>query len=183
MNTTINEILFPAFLFAVYFCIASILYTSTNVTTTSQNIATQHLLVATKSEAVQFDKFYSQVKQMIQEDIVENPHSPIEIAIPPIKDEEIIVTLPQIPEIKEQEIIKVKPVNIHTQTEDIINKLTKRQSLKLFKPLGIKRKNGTVEKTLGVTKAEILDLFKQEPEKVTKVLQEYLPELFLNNVN
>ena len=181
MNATINEILLPGFLFAVYFCIFSVLYTSANgATEIKPNITTQHQLTAACSKSIQFDNFYTQVKELFQEEKIDSLYSSVEVTIPEFKEEKITEIESQVLERAEvKEITQVKPINnLCIQTEGIINNLTKRQSRKLFKPLKIKIKSNGVEKSLAVTKAEIHDLFKQEPEKVITILQQQLPELF-----
>ena len=64
------------------------------------------------------------------------------------------------------------------EVEAIINNLKKRDTLKIFSPLGIKRRVNKIEKNLTDTKAEILALYKAEGAHVSSVLREYLPELF-----
>jgi hypothetical protein len=195
MNATINEILLPIFLFVLYFCIASILYTSANgVTEIKPNITSQHQLTAACSVdvdptggyahspkgTIQFDNFYTQVKELFQEEKIDSLYSSVEVTIPEFKEEKITEIESQVLERAEvKEITQVKPINnFYIQTEGIMNNLTKRQSRKLFKPLEMKIKSNGVEKSLTVTKAEILKLFQQDPEKVITVLQQQLPELF-----
>lgn len=69
------------------------------------------------------------------------------------------------------------PHIFYAQTDQLINKLNKRQSRRICKSLGIQQKCDKVEKPLTLIKAEVYSLFKEDPERVIAVIQEKLPEL------
>ena len=166
MNATINEFLFPVFLFAVYFCAAStLMYHPQNLTTIPREMPE----TSSQSNSITpVDDFL--LNQPLMTESTEEGSLIIE-------NESISFEL-DIPEIKQEEIPKYEPQNnLHLQTEIIINNLNKRQSRQICRPLGIQQKCGKVEKSLTFIKAEIRSVFKENPERVITVIQEKLPEL------
>lgn len=165
MYTTINEFLFPVFLFAVYFCAVSLL------------IYHPQSLSIVKSESPETSSpSYS------TNDVDNSPHIEQLIAeseeVSFIVENEDISSEPAIPEVQKGDILDSEPDNsLYIQTETIIDNLNKRQIRKLCNPLGIQQKCGEVEKSLTFIKAEIRGFFKSDPEKVIVVIREKLPEL------
>jgi len=166
MNATINELLLPVFLFAVYFCAAStLMYHPQNLTTTYREIPETSSQSNSINPVDEFPLNQPLTTESIEQDslIVKNESLSFE---------------PDIPEIREEQITDSEQQNnLHLQTETIINNLNKRQSRQLCNPLGIQQKHGKVEKTLTFIKAEIRSLFKDEPERVIATIKEKLPEL------
>jgi hypothetical protein len=166
MNATINEVLLPVFLFAVYFCaVSNLMYHPQNLTTTYREIPE----TASQSNSITpVDKFplnQPLTTEPIEEYslIVESESLSFELDIPEVQQEKITDSEQQ--------------NNLHLQTETIINNLNKRQSRQICKPLGIHQKSGKIDKSLTLIKAEIRSLFKDEPERVIATIQEKLPEL------
>jgi len=166
MNATINEVLLPVFLFAVYFCAAStLMYHPQNLTTTYREIPET---ASQSNSTTPVDEF--PLNQPLTTESIEE--SSLVVASENLSFE------PDIPEIQQEEITDSREQNnIYIQTETIINNLNKRQSRQLCKPLGIQQKCGKVEKTLTFIKAEIRSLFKDEPERVIATIKEKLQEL------
>jgi hypothetical protein len=155
MNATINELLFPVFLFAVYFCaVSTLMYHPQNPTTTYQEVSETVFQSNSITPVDEFPLNQLLTTESIEEDSV-------------IVKNESLSFEPDIPEIKQKEITDSEQQNnLHLQAETIINNLNKRQGHQLYKPLGIQQKHGKVEKTLTFIKAEIRSLFKDEPERV-----------------
>ncbi|WP_013321085.1 hypothetical protein [Gloeothece verrucosa] len=165
MLATINTVLFPLFLFAVYFCAACIVIHISNKPWQYN----QEIPLTTSEVNLQLEKITENVRNETEENfLVEITPTP-ELANSSTKTE--MSEIPK-PIIVDNELLHF----LDTQTETIINKLNKRQSRKLCKPLGIQQKNGKVEKSLTLIKAEILSHFKDEPQKVITVITEQLPE-------
>jgi hypothetical protein len=166
MNATINEFLFPVFLFAVYFCaVSTLMYQPQNLTTTYREMPE----TSSQSNSITpVDEF--PLNQPLTTESIEESSLVVE--------SESLSFEPDIPEVQQEEITDSgQQNNLHLQTETIINNLNKRQSRQLCKPLGIQQKHGKVEKTLTFIKAEISSLFKDEPERVIATIQQKLPEL------
>ena len=202
MNT-LNNILFPLFLFLITFSIACS-FSSTPKPATPQP-QSQLILAASILEPIKFStpEISVQVPVLQHIDILHTIHieqtqideptevtpSQVPFSIPlnePTKagestqitlTTETITTVVQETEITETVQIIDSPQE-DCDVTNIIALLTKRQSLKLFTPLVIKRRVNKVEKNLATTKAEILALYKENPSKVTSILQTHLPELF-----
>lgn len=155
MNATINEVLLPVFLFAVYFCaVSTLMYHPQNLMTIYREIPETS---SQSNSIIPVDEF--PLNQPLTTESTEK--SSLVVASENLSFE------PDIPEIKEEEITDSgQQNNLHLQTETIINNLNKRQSRQLCKPLGIQQKHGKVEKTLTFIKAEIRSIFKDEPERV-----------------
>jgi hypothetical protein len=167
MLTTINDLVFPVFLLAVYFCAASvILYNPKQQHQDSQNIA-----VPESETSLEVEVTANNNSQEIRHKFpVET--SPLQAVGNDSRDT-------RIPTIPERTIVEIQfPNDLHAQADRIISNLNKRQSRQLCKPLGIQQKHGKVEKTLTFIKAEIRSLFKDNPERVIATIQEKLPELF-----
>ena len=166
MLATINDLVFPVFLFTVYLCVASvILYNPKQQHQGSQNIAMSELEISLVVEVTANNN-----SQEIQHKF------PVELS--PFEAVGNDSRETRIPTIPERAIVAIQfPNDLHAQADRIISNLNKRQSRKLCKPLGIQQKHGKVEKTLTFIKAEIRSLFKDEPERVIATIQEKLPEL------
>ena len=166
MNATINDFLFPVFLFAVYFCaVSNLMYHPQNLTTTYREVSGT---VSQSNSITSVDDF--PLNQPLTTESIEEDSL--------IVESESLSFEPDIPEVQQEEITDSEQQNnIYIQTETIINNLNKRQSRQLCKPLGIQQKHGKVEKTLTFIKAEIRSLFKDEPERVITTIKEKLPEL------
>jgi hypothetical protein len=166
MLATINELVFPVFLFAVYLCAASvILY---NPKQQRQDI--QDIVVRESETSLEVEVTANNNSQEILHKFPVEP-SPLEAVGNDSRET-------RIPTIPERAIVEIQFSNdLHVQADRIINNLNKRQSRKLCKPLGIQQKHGKVEKTLTFIKAEIRSIFKDEPERVIAAIQEKLPEL------
>ncbi|WP_013320602.1 hypothetical protein [Gloeothece verrucosa] len=167
MYATINEFLFPIFLFAVYFCAVS------NLIYQPQKFFTVHpALPASSSQlddtnTVDDLSFEEQLRPKTESEeislIIENENASFE---------------PVNPELPTENISNPKQDNnLYTQTETLINNLKKRQCRKLCKPLGIQQKCGKVEKSLALLKAEICTILKDDSHHVITVIEEQLPEL------
>jgi hypothetical protein len=166
MLATINDLVFPVFLFAVYLCAASVLlYNPKQQHQDSQNIA-----VPESETSLEVEVTANNNSQEIRHKFPVEP-SPLEA----VGNDSRETGIPTIPE---RAIVAIQfPNDLHAQAEQIISNLNKRQSRKLCKPLGIQQKHGKVEKTLTFIKAEIRSLFKDDPERVIATIQEKLPEL------
>jgi hypothetical protein len=166
MDATINEFLFPVFLFAVYFCaVSTLMYHPQNLKTIYREIPETS---SQSNSIIPVDEF--PLNQPLTTESIEE--SSLVVASESLSFE------PDIPEIKQEEITDSEQQNnLHLQTETIINNLNKRQSRQLCKPLGIQQKCGKVDKSLTFIKAEIRSLFKDESERVIATIQEKLPEL------
>jgi hypothetical protein len=166
MLATLNALLLPVFLFAVYLCAASvILYNPKQQHQSSQDIAMSELETSLEVEVTAND---SSQEILPKFQVESSPSEPV--------DNDSRKTV--LPTITERAIVAIQFSNdFHAQAEQIISNLNKRQSRKLCKPLGIQQKHGQVEKTLTFIKAEIRSLFKDDPERVIATIQEKLPEL------
>jgi hypothetical protein len=182
MYATINEFLFPIFLFAVYFCGVSILIYNPEKPLKTQQESPDPFPTSNPTEE---DK-----DRYLAEPLI--PGSKSE-EIPPVAEEVSISSEPTTPEVDEDDSPDSEPTTpevdeddfpdsevenpLYIQTKAIINNLNKRQSRKICQPLGIKQKCGKAEKSLLSIRTEIENLFKHDPEKVISVIQEKLPEL------
>ncbi|MEG3437845.1 hypothetical protein V0288_12025 [Pannus brasiliensis CCIBt3594] len=145
MLATINESLFPIFLFLLYFCVISVTLTRrSNASGASESM----------------------------KDTPSAPDSEIEITAPPI-DREIV----PVPDGDSRQFEREDDSLV--QTEILIDKLTKRSCRKICKPLGIRQTRGKTEKPLTSIKAEIQELFRENPARVRSVIEVNLPELLL----
>lgn len=166
MIATINELFFPIFLFILYLCTVSIFVHHSQKLTSLDSEVSKAL--SHTNYAIAIDDT-SLEEQQIAESTQEAPN---------IIDREKIALEGTIPDVKDQETIGSHQSNdLYIQTERIINNLSKRQSRKICKPLGIQQKRGKIEKSLTFIKAEIRSLFKENPERVIAVIQEQLPEV------
>jgi hypothetical protein len=167
MYASINEFLFPIFLFAVYFCGVSILIYNPEKPSKYQQESPDYFPTSNPTEE---DEDRSLMEPLIPELKSEE--------IPPVEEEVSISSEPTTPEVDVDDFPDSEVENpLYIQTETIINNLNKRQSRKICQPLGIKQKCGKAEKSLLSIRTEIESLFKHDPEKVISVIQEKLPEL------
>ncbi|ACK72229.1 hypothetical protein PCC7424_3849 [Gloeothece citriformis PCC 7424] len=167
MYATINEFLFPIFLFTVYLCVMSNL-----IYRPQKSLAIQPEL---PTSSFQLDYTNTVDDLSFTEQLIPQTESE-EISL--IKENENISFKSVNPEKLQENIPDSKLDNsLIIQTEILIDKLNKRQSRKLCKPLGIRQKSGKVEKPLTSIKAEIHSLLKDEPHHVITVITEQLPEL------
>ena len=166
MNATINEFLFPVFLFAVYFCAAStLMYHPQNLTTIPREMPETSSQSNSITPVDDFPLNQPLTTESIEEDSL-------------IVESESLSFEPDIPEVQQEEITDSEQQNnIYIQTETIINNLNKRQSRQICKPLGIQQKSGKIDKSLTLIKAELHSLFQENPDKVISIIQEKLPEL------
>ena len=164
MNATINEVLLPVFLFAIYFCaVSTLMYHPQNLTTTYREVSGT---VSQSNSITPVDEFH--LNQPLTTESTEKSSL--------IVESESLSFEPDISEVQQEEITDSgQQNNIYIQTETIINNLNKCQSRQLCKPLGIQQKCGKVEKTLTFIKAEIRSLFKDEPERVIATIAGEVP--------
>ncbi len=153
MIATINEILFPFFLFTVFFCTASILLYNEK----------KQLQASESNNSTAFES-NSQVEK-----IGSNCSTDM--------GEQFPKEIPLTREIQDAANEYEPPNPFYAKADQIISHLNKRQSRKICKPLGIQQKCGKEEKSLTFIKAEIRSLFKDEPERVIAAIKEKLPEL------
>jgi hypothetical protein len=158
MVTSINEFLFPVFLFIVYVCTVSVfVHHSRKLTSLDPEVST-----------ITTDNPY------LKEQSITESTQVVSLFI----DHEKLAIERIISDVKEKEMTNFYQSNdLYIQTEKIINNLSKRQSRKLCKLLGIQQKCGKIEKSLTFIKAEVRSLFKENPERVIAAIQEKLPEL------
>ena len=95
--------------------------------------------------------------------------------IPEIIPETVTQTMPETVTVIEPETVTEHETVIELETviddvETKIKALTKRQTLKLFTPMGIKRKIDGKDKNLTQTIEEILEHYKLFPDKTTEIL-------------
>jgi len=158
MVTSINEFLFPVFLFIAYLCTVSFFV---------------HHSPKLTSLDLEVSKITTDAPYLEEQSVTE-----LTKAVSPIIDHEKLAIERIISDVKEKEMTSFHQSNdLYIQTERIINNLSKRQSRKICKPLGIQQKCGKIEKSLTFIKAEVRSLFKEDPERVIAVIQEKLPEL------
>jgi hypothetical protein len=169
MFTAINDLLFPIFLFSIYFCAAcTFIHTSNKNLEVSPQISleTSGINLKTGKNAFHCCQEFTEESLINFPLLKESGKSSINEVLSQAKtqEEQIII---------ENELLP----SLNDQAEVIIKSLNKRQSRQICKPLGIQQKRGKVEKPLALIKAEVHNLFKEDPERVIAVIQEKLPEL------
>jgi hypothetical protein len=164
MNTVINDVVLPVFLFFVYFCAFSLFIYKPEIPTKEETTSSSDEQNSVNSENVGHQPPQSETETMLF--IEQDEEVPAELPISNEQREEIIESEPEIGD---------NPLYI--QTERIINKLNKRQTRKICQPLGIKQKSGKSEKSLMSIKTEIEQRFKEQPLQVIGVIRLRLPEL------
>ncbi len=164
MNTVINDVVFPVFLFLVYFCAFSLFIYKPEISTQEETLSSSDEQSTVNLENVGHQPPESETETMLK--VEQDEEVPAELPITNEQLEEIIEPEPEIGD---------NPLYI--QTETIINKLNKRQTRKICQPLGIKQKSGKSEKSLMSIRTEIEQRFKEEPLQVIGVIRLRLPEL------
>lgn len=169
MFTTINDLLFPVFLFSIYFCAAcTFIHTSNKNLEVSPRISleTSGINLKTGKNALYCCQEFAEESLINFSLLKESEKSSINEVLSQVK-------------IQEESIIIGNKLltSLNGQAEVIINNLNKRQSRQICKLLGIQQKCGKIEKSLIFIKAEVRSLFKENPERVIAVIQEKLPEL------
>jgi hypothetical protein len=174
MSATLNDILFPVFLFVVYFCGVSLfIYNPENPSIAEPTENTEPVLASIPTN--------EKLETPLAQPIIQEPEPE---SLPAFDEEKRSLPLePTIPTVQPESfpdlaIPDAEPENpLYIQIETIITNLSKRQSRKICQPLGIQQKSGQTEKSLTSIKTEINKLFHDNPEKVITVTQEKLPEL------
>jgi hypothetical protein len=166
MLSTLNALLLPFFLFAVYFCAACLIIYPSNPQrqgSQEQPLTASELNLTLEVTANSFTQEVSEEERT---------------ALPSPENSENSSKEAEFSQVQEPEATETqRSPQLQAQAETILNNLNKRQSRQLCKPLGIQQKCGKVEKSLTFIKAEIRGLFKQEPARVIAVLEEKFPEL------
>jgi hypothetical protein len=187
MSATLNDILFPIFLFVVYFCGVSLFIYNPEDPKVETPESTEPLATSTPISEEETPLAQPIIPQSEPESVPSFDEE--EISFPPDPfpsfDEEEIPFYPEPPtpavqpeSLPDAAELDAEPENpFYVQIETIITNLSKRQSRKICQPLGIQQKCGQAEKPLTSIKTEINNLFHDNPEKVITVIQEKLPEL------
>ncbi|MBR8831239.1 MAG: hypothetical protein N5P05_003005 [Chroococcopsis gigantea SAG 12.99] len=166
MNTVINDVVFPVFLFVVYFCAFSLFMYKPEISTKKEEETTSS---SSEQSTVNPENVSHQTREPETETMLfieQDGEIPSELSISNEQPEQIIESEGEIGE---------NPLYI--QTETIINKLNKRQTRKICQPLGIKQKSGKSEKSLMSIRTEIEQRFREQPLQVIGVISQRLPEL------
>ncbi|MDV3002863.1 MAG: hypothetical protein N5P05_004518 (plasmid) [Chroococcopsis gigantea SAG 12.99] len=164
MNTVINDVVFPVFLFVVYFCAFSLFIYKPEILTKEETTSSSDEQSSVNNQNVGHPTNELKTETMLK--IEQDEEIPSELYIANEQPEEIMES--------EQEIGE-NPLYI--QTETIIHKLNKRQTRKICQPLGIKQKSGKSEKSLMSIRTEIEQRFREQPLQVIGVIRLRLPEL------
>ncbi len=164
MNTVINDVVFPVFLFLVYFCAFSLFIYKPEISTKEETTSSSPEQSILNPENVSHQTGQSKTETMPH--IEQDEEIPSELPIANEQPEKIIESEPDLGE---------DPLYI--QTETIIHKLNKRQTRKICQPLGIKQKSGKSEKSLMSIRTEIEQRFREQPLQVIGVISQRLPEL------
>ncbi|MBR8831436.1 MAG: hypothetical protein N5P05_000921 [Chroococcopsis gigantea SAG 12.99] len=164
MNTIVNDLLLPVFLFLVYLCAFSLFIYKPEIWTKEETTSSSSEQSTVNPENVGHQPPQSKTQTMLT--IEQDEEVPAELPIANEQPEEIIESQPDVGEDR-----------LYIETETIIHKLNKRQTRKICQPLGIKQKSGKSEKSLMSIRTEIEQRFKEQPLQVIGVIRLRLPEL------